>query len=437
MGSLPGTVNQRTPITVRACHAIFLVMAHTTHMVLVFLLIPLAHSLQTCPGIPGFCSESFPGQTCNVVCDFGRNNVPLCQDDGTWTDIPRCVEHDPGVEEQIPGVCHSIPGYCAQGFLNTRCQFDCTTGADIDSICTQDGTWAPYPTCEGDLRETRDGCDGCPGPAGGSRNRTAEAILNSNIISDRRVPKVIGNDGGRKNIPSFAGNINIGRINTPTKSPSQARPAPRLTPAPRRTPAPTAPRTTPAPRPAPTRRPTLAPRPQQNIQNFQTNFDPRAQQQFAEQPRRQPQPSFAQQPQQQFAQQPRQQFAQQPLRQPQQSFNPGLNRFQPGSEASQPLSLFDQIKNKINQGNAQQARQQQPQPVQQPQFQPQPQPSFQQPQQSFQQPQQSFQQPQQTFQPQQSFQPQQQPGQNFGVFEAVSLGDRTGGPSPPEGGQRQ
>merc|ERR1711887_154151 len=430
MGSLPGTVNQRTPITVRACHAIFLVMAHSTLMVLVSTLLPLAHSLQTCPGIPGFCSESFPGQTCNVVCDFGRNNVPLCQDDGTWTDIPRCVEHDPGVEEQIPGVCPSIPGYCAQGFLNTRCKFDCVTGADIDSICTQDGTWAPYPTCEGDLRETRDGCDGCPGPAGGSRNRTAEAILNSNTISDRRVPKVIGNDGGRKNIPSFAGNINIGRLNTPTKRPSQARPAPRLTPAPRRTPAPTAPRTTPAPRP------TAAPRPQQQIQNFQTNFDPRAQQQFAEQPRRQPQSSFtqqpqqqfaqqpqrqfAQQPQQQFAQQPQQQFAQQPLRQPQQSFNPGLNRFQPGSEASQPLSLFDQIKNKINQGNAQQARQQQPQPVQQPQFQPQQQPSFQQPQQSFQ-------------QPQQSFQPQQQPGANFGVFEAVSLGDRTGGPSPPEG----
>merc|ERR1712038_868799 len=408
MGSLPGTVNQSTHSTVRACHDIFLVMAHSTYMVLVSTLLPLAHSLQTCPGIPGFCSESFPGQTCNVVCDFGRNNVPLCQDDGTWTDIPRCVEHDPGVEEQIPGVCPSIPGYCAQGFLNTRCKFDCVTGADIDSICTQDGTWAPYPTCEGDLRETRDGCDGCPGPAGGSRNRTAEAILNSNIISDRRVPKVIGNDGGRKNIPSFAGNINIGRINTPTKSPSQARPVPRITPAPRRTPAPTAPRTTPAPRPAPARRPTPAPRPQQNIQNFQTNFDPRAQQQFAEQPRRQPQPTFDQQPQRQFAQQPQQQFAQQPLRQPQQSFNPGLNRFQPGSEASQPLSLFDQIKNKINQGNAQQARQQQAQPVQQPRF-----------------------------QPQQSFQPQQQSGQNFGVFEAVSLGDRAGGPSPPEVSQRQ
>ncbi len=32
-----------------------------------------------CVGFPGYCSESFPGQSCNVVCDFGRNNVPLCQ----------------------------------------------------------------------------------------------------------------------------------------------------------------------------------------------------------------------------------------------------------------------------------------------------------------------------------------------------------------------
>merc|ERR1712117_87703 len=425
MGSLPGTVSQSTP-TYRASLPryiiITLVLAHSsTHkrMLLASLLLPLSTGLQTCPGIPGFCSESFPGQTCNVVCDFGRNNVPLCQDDGTWTDIPRCVEHDPGVEEQIPGVCPSIPGYCAQGFLNTRCKFDCVTGADIDSICTQDGTWAPYPTCEGDLRETRDGCDECPGPAGGSRNRTAEAILNSNTISDRRVPKVIGNDGGRKNVPSFAGNINIGRINAPSKP---SRPAPRITPAPRQTPAP---RTTPAPRPTP------APRQQQT---FQTSF--------AEQPRRQAQPSFTQQPQ-QFAQQPRQQFAQQPqqqfAQQPQQSFNQGLNRFQPGSEASQPLSLFDQIKNKINQGSAQQARQQArqqaPQVVQQPQFRPQP--AFQ-PQQARQPAQQSFQQHQQSFQqPQQSFQNQQQSGPNFGVFEAVSLGSGSGGPSPPEGNQVQ
>merc|ERR1712117_671181 len=337
--------------------------------------------------------------------------------------------------------------------INTQCKFDCYTGPDIDSICSADGTWAPYPTCEGDLRETQDGCDGCPGPAGGSRNRAAEAILNSNTISDRRVPKVIGNDGGRKNVPSFAGNINIGRINAPSKP---SRPTPRITPAPRQTPAPRAP----APRTTPAPRPTSAPRQQQT---FQTSFaeQPRRQpqpsftqqpQQFAQQPRQQfaqqPQQQFAQQPQQQFAQQPRQQFAaqpqqqftpqgqqqfaQQPQRQPQQSFNQGLNRFQPGSEASQPLSLFDQIKNKINQGNAQQARQQarqqQPQPVQQPQFRPQP--AFQ-PQQARQPAQQSFQ------QPQQSFQQPQQSGPNFGVFEAVSLGSGSGGPSPPEGNQVQ
>ena len=36
-------------------------------------------SLKILPGFPGYCSESFPGQSCNVVCDFGRNNVPLCQ----------------------------------------------------------------------------------------------------------------------------------------------------------------------------------------------------------------------------------------------------------------------------------------------------------------------------------------------------------------------
>merc|ERR1712025_1325209 len=383
----------------------------------------------------GYCSESFPGQSCNVVCDFGRNNVPLCQEDGTWTDIPRCIEHDPGVDEQIPGTCPSIPGYCAQGFLNHRCTFDCVNGPDIDSLCSLDGTWEPYPTCQGDLRETRDGCDGCPGPAGGARNRTAEAILNSNTISDRRVPKVIGNDGGRKNVPSFAGNINIGRINAPSKP---SRPAPRITPAPRPTPPPRQQQTFQtsfAEQPRRQPQPSFTQQPQQFAQQPRQQFAQQPQQQFAQQPRQQ----FAQQPQRQFAQQPRQQFAAQPQQQPQQSFNQGLNRFQPGSEASQPLSLFDQIKNKINQGNAQQARQQarqqQPQAVQQPQFRPQP--AFQ-PQQARQRAQQSFQQPQQSFQqPQQSFQNQQQSGPNFGVFEAVSLGSGSGGPSPPEGNQVQ
>merc|ERR1712141_910632 len=121
-------------------------------------------------------------------------------------------EHEPGVEEQIPGLCPGVSGYCATGFLNGRCRFDCTTGRDINSICTADGTWAPYPTCEGDRRDLRDGCDGCPGPQGGARNRTAEAILNQNTVSDRRAPKTITGTGGRKNVPSFAGNINIGPL---------------------------------------------------------------------------------------------------------------------------------------------------------------------------------------------------------------------------------
>jgi len=190
----------------------------TSSLLLLLLLSSTPSSAITCPGFPGYCSESFPGQFCNVVCDRGRNNVPLCQDDGTWTDIPRCIEHDPGVDEQVPGLCPGIPGYCAVGFLAKRCKFDCATGPDIDSVCTKDGTWSPYPTCEGDLRETQDGCDGCPGPRGMLRNRTAEALARGNIVSDRRIPKIVtGNTGGRKTVPSFAGNINIGPLDVITK----------------------------------------------------------------------------------------------------------------------------------------------------------------------------------------------------------------------------
>lgn len=186
-------------------------MAHT-HLLLVAAtgLIHNSQALTTCPGFPGYCSESFPGQACNVVCSFGRNNVPLCQDDGTWTDIPRCIEHEPGVDEQIPGICPGISGYCSQGFLNQRCSFDCTTGADIDSLCTSDGTWVPYPVCDGDLRETRDGCDGCPGPVGKERNRTAEAILGLNQPNRDRVPRIGSQDSGRKKIPTFAGQTSFG-----------------------------------------------------------------------------------------------------------------------------------------------------------------------------------------------------------------------------------
>merc|ERR1712170_196313 len=285
-------------------------------------------ALVTCPGFPGYCSESFPGQSCNVVCDFGRNNVPLCQEDGTWTDIPRCIEHDPGVDEQIPGTCPSIPGYCAQGFLNQRCTFDCVTGPDIDSLCSLDGTWQPYPTCQGDLRETRDGCDGCPGPTGGARNRTAEAILSRNTASDRRVPKIITNNGERKSVPSFAGNINIGRLEPQDTRFNQAA----------------------RPRPVPT---TTTSRPSA-FNNFQNNGrnqfggQPRNQQPQFQQPQQQQQPQF-QQRQPQF-QQNQQQFQQPQQNQPQ--FQQQQPQFQPQSQFQQPL-------------------QRQPQPQQQPQPQPQ------------------------------------------------------------------
>merc|ERR1719360_5676 len=212
------------------------------------------------------------------------------------------------------GTCPSIPGYCAQGFLNTRCRFDCVTGQDIDSLCSVDGTWDPYPTCQGDLRETRDGCDGCPGSIGGKRNRTAEAILSRNTASDRRVPKIISNSGDRKTVPSFAGNINIGRINEPSSNDrrfgGQQRPAPAV-------------------------QPTTTSRPSFN--SFQSQ-PRRPENQFAQQQPRRQQSQFV--PQQQ--QQPQVQQRQPPQQQPQ----PRPNTFNPSGPKTQ--SLFDQIKERIN-----------------------------------------------------------------------------------------
>merc|ERR1719360_260633 len=307
------------------------------------------------------------------------------------------------------GTCPSIPGYCAQGFLNTRCRFDCVTGQDIDSLCSVDGTWDPYPTCQGDLRETRDGCDGCPGSIGGKRNRTAEAILSRNTASDRRVPKIISNSGDRKTVPSFAGNINIGRINEPSSNDrrfgGQQRPAPAV-------------------------QQTTTSRPSFN--SFQSQ-PRRPENQFAQQqPRRQQQQSqFVQQPQVQQRQPPQQQ-------QPQ----PRPNTFNPSGPKTQ--SLFDQIKERINREKALKAQivQNQQQPQQnsiqqtQPRQQPRPQPAAPQPrQQPRPQPAAPQPRPQQTFQqqqprpqprPQQTFQ-QPQNFQQFGVFEAVDL---SSGPNP-------
>jgi len=209
-------------------------MAYKSILLLIISVSTQVNSL-TCPGFPGYCSESFVGNTCVVVCAKGRPNVPLCQDDGTWTDIPRCVEHEPGKDEQIPGLCPGIGGYCSDGFLHHRCNFRCETGKLIDSKCTQDGTWQPYPTCPGDFRETSDGCNPCPGPAGGSRNRTLEGIQNRPGVQaiDRRVkaqqaaldnrfqrinsggrrqqqPSNTINTGNRAVRPTFAGSLAFG-----------------------------------------------------------------------------------------------------------------------------------------------------------------------------------------------------------------------------------
>merc|ERR1711892_1515583 len=83
----------------------------------------------------------------------------------------------------------------------------------------------------------------------------------------------------------------------------------------------------------PTQKVTSPPtQPRRNNQNFQTNFN-----------QRKPQRQFPQRTQQQ---QPRQQ----------QSFDQGLNTFSPDTEPSQPLSIFEQVNNRINKGKAQEAK---------------------------------------------------------------------------------
>merc|ERR1711881_129753 len=114
---------------------------------------------------------------------------------------------------------------------------------------------------------------------------------------------------------------------------------------------------------------------------------------------------FSQQPQNPFRQQPRpqQQLQQQPQRQAQLPPTPAA----PSGDKSQTLSLFEQIKQRINR-----EKQLKSQIIQQQNEKEQQQQTFRQPQ-----PQQNFRQPQQSF---------QQNLGSFGVFEAVDLS----GPSP-------
>ena len=46
----------------------------------------------------------------------------------------------------------NLLGYCSIDYPGGVCEFDCITGPDIRSFCTPDGTWDPYPTCDGDVR---------------------------------------------------------------------------------------------------------------------------------------------------------------------------------------------------------------------------------------------------------------------------------------------
>merc|ERR1712227_50406 len=67
------------------------------------------------------------------------------------------------------------------------------------SECTEDGTWEPYPTCDGDPRETQDGCDPCPGPNGAMRNRTLEAGSGPRNSAGSRGGQRPNNGGQRSN----------------------------------------------------------------------------------------------------------------------------------------------------------------------------------------------------------------------------------------------
>merc|ERR1711997_790261 len=132
-----------------------------------------------------------------------------------------------------------------------------------------------------------------------------------------------------------------------------------------------------------------------------------------QQPQRQPQQQFQQQQPQRQSQQQFQQ--QQPQRQPQQQFQQQPQRQPPSTAPNKQLSLFEQIKQRINrekqlknqivEKQIEKERQEQRQ-----QQQPQPQQNFRQP------------------QPQQSF---QQSLGSFGVFEAVDLSGPSASPLPP------
>ena len=146
--------------------------------------------------------------------------------------------------------------------MHQRCNFKCHTGEQIDSKCTQDGTWEPYPVCPGDLRETQDGCNPCPGPAGGARNRTIEQkrldarVQAQNAALETRFLGI--NGGGRRKTaqqasnaidtgnrvvrPTFAGSLAFGALpssNSQNTTPQNKKVSSFIPPQTQRRPAPT------------------------------------------------------------------------------------------------------------------------------------------------------------------------------------------------------
>jgi hypothetical protein len=216
-------------------------------------------------------------------------------------------------------------------------------------------------------------------------------LLIQYCICDVRIPKLGSLDEGRKTIPSFAGNTQFGFIDPETKSIQQQRPQQQQ------------------------QQQQAFPQPQQQQQAFPQQQQPFQQRQQQPSPPQQ-QPAF---PSQQQQPAPQLQQQQQPAPQ-QQGFQQGLNTFQASNPANQPLSLFDQIKNKINQQGGRQ--QQQPAAAAAPPPPPQP------PQQPPQQPQQ--QQPQ-VQQPRPQLLSATAGQQTFGPFEAVSLNNALQGSERP------
>ena len=101
----------------------------------------------------------------------------------------------------MPGQCPGVPGYCSLDLPGGLCTFECARGKHIRSSCLPDGTWDPYPTCEGDVRETKDGCDPCPGPFGGQELSVKSFLRSHNSVQVPGTELLRPGDAEEPNLP--------------------------------------------------------------------------------------------------------------------------------------------------------------------------------------------------------------------------------------------